>query len=557
MYRGEKLGEGTYGMVYKAHSPTSQREYAVKRNLSEEEIFGIGCLRELDILSKTRGHLHLVHTAYVVQGNPFRNGCLSPLQGSDRIQQRDDKLHFIFEKAPYDLHSFIYSPDEPNFLLMKRYMVHILLAVENLHGTKIIHRDLKPNNILVFPDSKDMAGNMGLVKICDFGLAKPFTMQGIQTPNVVTSWYRAPEICLGWPNYDYKADMWSVGCIFFEMVSRNAFLSRVPEDNDVILSRILGILPQPLSQDEYTRMIDGNPKQMKIGPSARPRRRRTFANQIGLSKSGAESFSKQAGSFDLFCDLLCHLFTFDPSKRWSAIQALHHPFFDDYQPLILQTRMAYPMPMEREQPFIITDCIERSWGMQVAFTVFNNRSALNWYSDRALFQAMDLYDRYISVIALVKKDASIVESEERGQIHSRFEAELRFVVCLYACIKYFSSVQTPVPFEAVASEQFRTPEALIEAERFECDFVRFCLEYNIYRPTLYEVADRFGDYLQDQSIRDLLMLYGMTTDFSGLTPSELYARYRNLGIEELLGNDVLPSDNDCEPEEPDVEPSER
>jgi hypothetical protein len=77
----------------------------------------------------------------------------------------------------------------------------------------------------------------------------------------------------------------------------------------------------------------------------------------------------------------------------------------------------------------------------------------------------------------------------------------------------------------VATE-FKTPEALLIVEDFESSFIKNCLEYNIYRPTIYEVADNFNDTLGDTNIRDLIIFYSMNKTIIGKTPNELYEYYR-------------------------------
>lgn len=528
MLRGDKLGEGTFGIVYSGTSPKSNRQYAVKRNLVEDETSFIGVPREVDVLNKLRHHPHIVRLERVTFGHPFNEGCFSPLKGIERTSQRDDSIHFVFGQAAYDLHRFIYGAVITDFSLIKRYMVNILLGIEYMHSQHIIHRDLKPSNILIFGEEKDALGVGNIAKICDFGLAKPYTYQGFQTPKTVTSWYRAPEIALGYPHYDYKVDIWSVGCILYEMIAKRAFIPDVPDDNDDILSRILGSLPQELPMRKFRELVRGNKwRNVKLTPAHSPRLRRTFAQQMGFSVEALELFEKQAGKLDLFCDLLDKMLKFEWEQRYTTTQCLDHPFFDDHRSIITRTRKLYPPQIEKEQVLLIKECVERKWMSQAATEIFNNRGSLRWYSHRALFQAMDLFDRYLSVMFHVTTiPSNAIESNLKGFIHDKFGAELRFMSCLYLCIKYFSSIHYPISYETIVAEEYRTNEAKLIAEQFEGGFIKNCLEYNIYRPTIYEAADDFGDKLEDSDIRDLIILYSMNNTFSGMKSCELYQYYR-------------------------------
>ena len=529
MLRREKLGEGTFGIVYSAISPKSNTQYAVKRNLTENATTFIGVSRETDVLTKLRHHPHIVKLEQIAFGHPFENNCFSPLNGEGRETQRDDMIHFVFKQASYDLHRFIYGATITDYGLMKRYMVQMLLGLEFMHSQKIIHRDLKPSNILIFGSEIDAVGINNVAKICDFGLAKPYTYQGEQTPKTVTSWYRPPEIALGYPNYDYKVDVWSLGCIFYEMVAQKAFMPNIGDDNDTIISAILGCLPQELPIRKIREFIRSNKwRKVTISPIYHPKIRKSFVEQLGLTPEATKQFELQAGKMSDFIAVLNNMIEFEWEKRLTVTECLNLPFFSEYQDIIKETRKQHNITSPKETNMIIHNCMERKWMAQTVTEIFNNRNTLPWYNNRVIFQAMDLFDRYLSVMFHTTDiNPNAIESEHTGFIHDKFGAELRFMTCLYLCLKYFSSIQYPFTYDSIVAKEYRTPDAMLIAEQFESAFIKNCLEYNIYRPTIYEAADDFKDRLDDSDIRDLIILYSMNHSFNDMKPTELYDYYRN------------------------------
>jgi serine/threonine protein kinase len=546
MIRGDKLGEGTFGIVYSAFSPNSGKEYAIKRNLVENETSFIGSLRELDLLNQLRDNRHITNIISVSYGDPFKKKreAFSPLVGKDKKTQKNDFVHFVFEKANCDLHEFIYGSKIVEFDVIKKYMVHMLLGVEYIHSKKIIHRDIKPSNVLLFKNNQDAIGNFNIAKICDFGLSKPFTYQGINTPYIVTTLYRAPEITLENPKYDYKIDIWALGCVFYEMIAKKPFIQdnqKVPKgykEDDIILSNILGNLPTPLSLRTFRELVRLNKfRDVKLTNKHNPAKRRSFIEQFGLTVKGKKEFENKAGDINLFSDLLERMLCFDWNIRYTATQCLDHPFFSDYKDLIDKTRresnINFIIPEHR---LYVRDCVERKWMANIVKKVFNNRKKLEWYiNDRVIFQAIDIFDRYLTIMFHSKKiPKNAEESELKGLIHTKKETELRFITCIYLSIKYFSTIHFPILFESLASEEYHTDKSKLIAEKFEIGLVKNGLEYNIYRPTIYEAADESNDILDDIEIRDIIILYTLNSSFSGLKPTELYKYYK----QHLKGKDL-------------------
>lgn len=131
----------------------------------------------------------------------------------------EDKLYLIFEYCDYDLKKYmrqVGGPLPPQEV--KSFTYQILQATAYCHAHRVMHRDLKPQNLLI-----DKSGN---IKLADFGLARAFGLPvKTYTHEVVTLWYRAPEILLGQKQYSTPVDIWSIGCIFAEMAQRKALFA--------------------------------------------------------------------------------------------------------------------------------------------------------------------------------------------------------------------------------------------------------------------------------------------------------------------------------------------
>lgn len=184
--------------------------------------------------------------------------------------------------------------------LIKSYMHQMLDAIAYCHMHRILHRDLKPQNLLVDTE--------GHIKLADFGLARLFNIpMGIYTHEVVTLWYRAPEILLGSKFYATGVDIWSLGCIFAEMILRRPIF---PGDSEIDqLFRIFRTLGTP-SEENWPGV-----SQLSDYKSVFPK---FEAQQTpdGITKLNAG-------------DLFRKLMIYDPSKRLSAKNAMLHPYFDD------------------------------------------------------------------------------------------------------------------------------------------------------------------------------------------------------------------------------------
>lgn len=213
----EKLGAGVYSTVFRATDATTPaREVALKRtDMDYEEGVPVSALKEISLLK------HLGHHPNIVQ---LRDVVVSK-----------EKLDVALELMPTTLKSMLERPLSPTDVC--HYMRHLVAGVAHMHSKGTMHRDLKPENLLVDPRAR-------VLKLSDLGMACFTAAPGREySLNVVTRWYRAPEILMGCAAYTTAIDMWSVGCVFSEMARARA-LFRGATDADQ-LPRIFDILGTP------------------------------------------------------------------------------------------------------------------------------------------------------------------------------------------------------------------------------------------------------------------------------------------------------------------------
>jgi len=214
----EKLGQGTYGQVYKALSRATGEPLALKKiRIVYEEGEGVPgtAIREVSLL-KECDHPNVIKLHEV-----FSNASA---------------LYLVFEFLDMDLRVYMkkFGPfADPSML--KSAACQCFSGIEYCHGHRVLHRDLKPQNVLI-----DVARLR--LKLADFGLARAFSVPlKAYTHEVVTLWYRAPEILLGQSKYANPIDIWSLGCITAEMATAQALFPGDSEIDTIFkMFRVLG-----------------------------------------------------------------------------------------------------------------------------------------------------------------------------------------------------------------------------------------------------------------------------------------------------------------------------
>ena len=277
-----KIGKGAYGTVYKAVCKQDGLVVAIKQIEMTSDDEGVACtaVREIGILA------NLNHKNIVKLISVFHN---------------DKTLMLVFEYCPRDLHHHMKM--RPGRLLpieVVSFSFQLLTAVSYIHSKLIIHRDIKPSNLLI--------NESGVLKLCDFGLARLMDVPcNDLSCDVVTQWYRAPEILLRYRNYGLPSDMWSVGCVIAELAIGQPLFPC--DDDHSQLAMIFGTVNSP-SEAEWPGVssMPNYPTRILPYPALRERMKSCDPRLVNL-----------------VVDLLQVV----PSQRISAADALTYPIFDD------------------------------------------------------------------------------------------------------------------------------------------------------------------------------------------------------------------------------------
>ncbi|XP_054148529.1 cyclin-dependent kinase-like 2 isoform X2 [Melozone crissalis] len=279
------VGEGSYGMVTKCRNRESGKIVAVKKFLESDDDAAVRkiALREIKLLKQLR-HENLVNLLDVCK--------------------RKKRWYLVFEFVDHTmLNDLEDSPNGLDFERVRKYLFQIMRAIAFCHSHNIIHRDIKPENILV--------SQSGVVKLCDFGFARPLAASGeAYTDYVATRWYRAPELLVGDSKYGRPVDVWAVGALITEMLTGEPLF---PGDSDIDqlyhITKCLGNLI-PRQQELFYK----NP---------------LFAGLKLPEVKELESLEKRYPKLpDEALELAKECLQIDPDKRPSCAQLLQGDFFN-------------------------------------------------------------------------------------------------------------------------------------------------------------------------------------------------------------------------------------
>ncbi|XP_064211267.1 serine/threonine-protein kinase NLK isoform X3 [Tribolium castaneum] len=286
------IGYGAFGVVWAVTDPRDGRRVALKKlpNVFASLVSSKRVFRELKMLCFFK-HENVLSALDILQPPHL-----------DFFQE----IYVITELLQSDLHKIIVSHQPLSSDHIKVFLYQILRGLKYLHSARILHRDIKPGNLLVNSNC--------VLKICDFGLARveePDSSKHM-TQEVVTQYYRAPEILMGAKHYTAAVDVWSVGCIFGELLGRRIlFQAQNPVQQLELITELLGTP----SLDDMKYACEGAKTHMLRRAPKPP------------SLSAFYTLSSQATHEVVH--LLCQMLVFDPDKRISVVDALAHPYLDE------------------------------------------------------------------------------------------------------------------------------------------------------------------------------------------------------------------------------------
>jgi mitogen-activated protein kinase 1/3 len=308
----KQIGVGAYGVVISCYDKKTNRNVAIKKvgNAFEDLIDAKRIVREIKLLRFFK-HDNIV-SLIDIQKPPKRTGF--------------EDIYIITDLMETDLHRVIYSRQELTDDHIQYFIYQILRGVLYMHSANIIHRDLKPANILANKNCD--------LKICDLGLgraevydydekkvskkpkkkAKGDESDSEEDPElteyVITRWYRAPEVILCPSHYAKAVDIWSVGCIFAELLGRQPLFP-----GDHYLDQIQKIIA-----------VTGTPKMEELDFIQKKEAKEFFLKLVKRTKLTWTSLFPNANPIAL--DLLEKMLTFNPKKRYTVDQCISHPYFE-------------------------------------------------------------------------------------------------------------------------------------------------------------------------------------------------------------------------------------
>lgn len=315
-----QIGEGTYGTVSKCSR--NGELVAVKRIKMEQNSRGVPAttLREVAILKALNAKQHQLVEANILPD--INKGNIVNLY--DVIYDLSN-IFLVFEYCNTDLDQFLKNHSLSPYQI-KFYMYQILNGLDLVHKSEILHRDIKPNNILLkfpppasqsdAPAAKDVSQtdmDIAILKITDFGLARSYGINVTSiSSNVVSLWYRSPELVLASKTYSTAVDVWSAGCILYFLANKKALFA-VRKEIDLLQLAFSYFYTDASQISDLMGLPNWN----------------NFFNDGGINLATLVHTPLDINIDDTGKDLFYKMMSLNPSRRLSCEEALSHPWFDE------------------------------------------------------------------------------------------------------------------------------------------------------------------------------------------------------------------------------------
>lgn len=293
-----QIGQGGYGIVYKAREISTKEIVAIKqiKKISQNKNgFPIPALREIILLKDLKGSQNVLDLRDILT-------CDSELN-----------VYIVYDYSEYDLNTIIYYGPRLNFQQAKSYLKQMITGLLVLHSNNFFHRDIKPSNFLISTNN--------IIKLIDFGLARKihyiYSKKNRKYTDLIGTYsYRAPEIILGATDYGPEIDIWSLGCTLYEMIACKNLFQKCNTEIDIAKS-IIEIFGFP-SEDEWPEFY------------TLPNINLFFKSKAHKKMTTDEFFEKNIpDEFKPMKKLLLNMLQLNPKNRISLIDALNDPILSD------------------------------------------------------------------------------------------------------------------------------------------------------------------------------------------------------------------------------------
>jgi len=583
MYKLDKIGSGVYGVIYEGkyiESEPNDKTYAVKRFYKQPNIDFIESINELDIICRLN-HPFFIGVQNVFFTSPFNE----PENNENKFKFAG--FHLVMEKAEMSLLTFIKQLPDFDVVngyitqlllgvefLHKRGIVHRDLSPSNIliqnNTIKICDMGLSMYITKQEPNNNDVfACYYRAPEICLGNVYYSFTSD-IWAIGLIILEFILPSICDSRQRYDsirfynililmsskLKSDDWiqvlnqTIDTYYYSLSTEKSNFHVNEQlqwwDNFIpIFELIKGYLPESLmnyvesficefkSIKPYKTDITTIKYRLKFITKVRENiKSRNYNEEKHIDIDNKLSIDsrifntdryKDIENNDMLKDLICRMLEINAGKRFSATQCLDHEYLKFYEEYIADVKTIYK-PRNISSPEItILSCNERKWMKTIVYDILDNKEKYIWYSHRIIFHAIEIHDRYLAWSDINYEHN--IESEDVGRYCGKIKSILHFYVCLYLSMKYFNEKNDErVSFTTLIPVEHQFKDFMIKAESFEHILIKDILQLQIYRKTIFEVADERDIKLTNKELSDLIKNYCNQSDCK-LTMEELFNLY--------------------------------